>query len=203
MLGSMTPLGERGRNYRWPITVAYFVLGSALGGLALGALLGAIGAVTPLSAGSAAATLVILTVLGAALDSGRLRVRVPTVRRQVNDRWLHRYRSWVYGFGFGAQLGLGVVTVVITWAVYLTFAAAFLSRSPLMGGLIGLLFGTVRALPILIVARVRAPEQLFPVHFKLERAATLSRRLTWASEAVIAGIGGVALLGAALRVTGG
>jgi hypothetical protein len=72
-----------------------------------------------------------------------------------------------------------------------------------MGGLIGLVFGTVRALPILIVARVRDTEQLFPVHFKLERAATLSRRLTWASEAMIAGLGGAALLGAALRVSGG
>ena len=203
MLGSITPLGERGRNYRWAITVAYFVLGSALGGLALGSVLGAIGAVAPLSTRSAAAILVILTIIGAALDSGWFRVRVPTVRRQVNDLWLHRYRSWVYGFGFGFQLGLGVVTVVITWAVYVTFAAAFLSRSPVMGGFIGLVFGAVRALPILIVARVREPEQLFPVHFKLERAATLSRRLTWASEAVIAALGGVALLSAALRVSGG
>src|SRR2546427_2574471 len=159
MLGSMTPLGERGRNYRWAVTVAYFVTGSALGGLALGAALGAIGAATPLSTRSAAAILVMLTILVAALDSGWFRASVPTVRRQVNDLWLHRYRSWVYGLGFGFQLGLGVVTVVVTWAVYLTFAAAFLSRSPVMGALIGLVFGAVRALPILVVARVREPEQ--------------------------------------------
>ena len=38
---------------------------------------------------------------------------VPGPRRQVDERWLDRYRGWVYGVGYGSQLGLGIVTVVI------------------------------------------------------------------------------------------
>ena len=43
MLGSINPLGERGRRSRWAVTVAAFVAGSAASGLAAGLLLGAAG----------------------------------------------------------------------------------------------------------------------------------------------------------------
>ena len=36
MLGSITPLGERGRGSRWWVTVTAYVLGSTLAGVALG-----------------------------------------------------------------------------------------------------------------------------------------------------------------------
>ena len=31
---------------------------------------------------------------------------VPSPGRQVNHRWLDEFRGWVYGLGYGAQLGL-------------------------------------------------------------------------------------------------
>jgi hypothetical protein len=31
----------------------------------------------------------------------------PSWQRQVDERWLTTYRGWVYGAGFGFQLGAG------------------------------------------------------------------------------------------------
>ena len=86
--------------------------------------------------------------------------RLPTNHRQVNERWLDEYRGWVYGLGYGFQLGLGVVTIVTSAATYLTFVAAFLCHSVLGGLAIGLTFGLVRALPVLLTAPVRTPAAL-------------------------------------------
>ena len=36
----------------------------------------------------------------------------------MNEEWLTSYRGWVYGAGFGAQLGTGVVTIVTSPIVY-------------------------------------------------------------------------------------
>ena len=44
MLGSITPLGERGRGSTWWVTVSAYIAGSAVGAAALGAALGGIGA---------------------------------------------------------------------------------------------------------------------------------------------------------------
>ena len=49
MLGSITPLGERGRGSRWGVTVSAYLVGSAAGGAALGATLGTLGQPLPLS----------------------------------------------------------------------------------------------------------------------------------------------------------
>src|SRR5437588_3889490 len=104
MLGSITPLGERSRNSRWSLTLLYFMAGSALGGTTAGTILGAIGSRIHLSPTTATALLVGLVAVGAAVDSRLIAIRIPSPRRQVDDAWLRRYRSWVYGLGFGVQL---------------------------------------------------------------------------------------------------
>ena len=43
MLASITPLGERGRDSRWGVTVTAFVLGATAAGAALGAVMGLAG----------------------------------------------------------------------------------------------------------------------------------------------------------------
>ena len=43
------------------------------------------------------------------------------------------YRGWVYGVGFGAQLGLGFITLVACAAIYCAFAIEFLSGSVMRG----------------------------------------------------------------------
>ena len=163
MLGSITPLGERGRNRRWGITVTTYMAGSVLGGVATAGALGALGAVAgvgdrPVSARLAVLAAVVALGLAADLRLGGL--RLPTIHRQVNEDWMVRYRSWVYGFGFGFQLGLGVVTIVTTSAIYAMLMASLLSGSAAAGALIGAVFGLVRGGAVFAVAGVRRPEQV-------------------------------------------
>ena len=63
----------------------------------------------------------------------------------------------MYGLGFGVQLGLGVVTIVTTAAVYLTWVAAFLSGSVAVGAAVGAAFGLARAVPVLGSGSLRTP----------------------------------------------
>jgi hypothetical protein len=45
MLGSITPLGERGRDRVWGRTVVALIVGGALGGAAIGAAAGLVGSI--------------------------------------------------------------------------------------------------------------------------------------------------------------
>ena len=161
MLGSITPLGERGRNSRWGITVTAFVLASTAAGTLFGGALGALGNLAG-GPGSTAALVVLGVALFVALvlDLGIAGLRLPTVDRQVDDRWLYEFRGWVTGVGFGFQLGLGVVTIVTTALTYVTFLAAGLSGSAAAGALIGGLYGAVRGLGVLGSARVDSTKRL-------------------------------------------
>jgi len=196
MLGSITPLGERGRGSTWWVTVTAYVVGSMLGGVALGAALGALGArVMPgPSEGVRLAILGSAVAIGLALDTGLAGVRLPSVHRQVDEAWRTRYRGWVWGLGFGVQLGLGVVTIVTTSTVYATWAATAVSGGALAGAAIGATFGLARALPVLGVAGVRRPDQLLRVDEAVRRLAMPARRATYATGAALAT---AALLGAA------
>jgi hypothetical protein len=187
MLGSITPLGERGRGSRWWLTVTAYVAGSLAGGIATGAALGWIGAtVTALAPASRLALLGSLIVVALAFDVGLFGTRVPSVRRQVDERWRTRYRGWVWGLGFGVQLGVGALTIVTTSTVYATWAAAMLSGGAVAGASIGASFGLARALPVFAVARVRRPDQLLRVDAVLGRLAAPARRTSSAAVAVLA-----------------
>ena len=123
-------------------------------------------------------------------------LHAPGPRRQVNEEWLHRYRGWVYGAGFGLQLGLGVTTIVSTAAVYATAAAAVLAGSATAGAAVGAAFGAARAATLLAAGRVREPRAL----------ARLDRRLhAWerpARAAALAAEGGLVIAAAALALVG-
>jgi hypothetical protein len=187
MLASITPLGERGRNSRWWLTVAAHLAGAAVAGAALGALLGLLG--TPLPDGRVPLAFAAgLAVVGALVDARVGGVRLPTVHRQVDDGWLDQYRGWVYGLGFGFQLGLGVTTVVTTPAVYLTLVLALLSGSWPAGLVIGLVFGAGRGLAPLTTRRIRHPEQLRQRHRRFAALEAPTRRLTVTGQA-LAGVG--------------
>ena len=161
MLASIHPLGERARGQRFSVTVVALTVGSIGGAAILGLLLGGLGslvrgddgAVTPRAALLAAAA-----VLAAVVD--RRRGRVPSWHRQVNEDWLTQYRGWVYGFGFGAQLGVGVLTIVTTAAVYLTWIAAALTASPVIGLVVGASFGLARSVPLFASASLVTPRAI-------------------------------------------
>ena len=171
MLASITPLGERARGSRWGVTVAFFAAGSVVAAVAVGALAGELGRLTwPGPSGRWEPRLAVLAVALAAaiaLDAGAGGIRIPSVRRQVNEDWLREYRGWVYGLGFGLQLGLGVSTIVTTAAVYVTLLAAWLSGDPLLGAAITGAFGAARAASLLAGVGATRPDRLVALHARM------------------------------------
>jgi hypothetical protein len=187
MLGSITPLGERARQQRWSVTFISHVLGATAGGAAFGAFLGFVGApLVELLAGLS--NLLPLAALVGAMGAGLLidlhisRFGLPTVHRQVRQDWLTSYRGWVYGAGFGVQLGIGVATVVVTSTVYTCLLGAALSGSATRGCLIGGTFGLCRGLTLVSVARVTASQRLAALDRRLAQWASRSRRLVIAAQ---------------------
>ena len=156
MLSSIHPLGERARHNRWAITATAFTIGAVIVGAAIGALAGLAG-----SAFDGAwrwAAVGATTLLAGLLDISR--VTPPGPRRQVNEDWIGTFRGWVYGIGFGAQLGAGAATYVVTWGVWATLVAAFLAGGPLPGAIVGATFGIGRSVLLLLAGRVDRPSRL-------------------------------------------
>jgi hypothetical protein len=170
MLASITPLGERGRQAHWAVTVTAFMLGATSAGGAAGGLLGAAGALTLPDGADVRVRLGVLAVaLVAAVALDARAERVPGPRRQVNEGWLDEYRGWVYGLGYGAQLGTGIVTVVSSAATYVTLLAAFLTRDPMGGAAVVGCYGLLRGLQPVLTARVQSPAALIALHRRLDR----------------------------------
>src|SRR5947209_3764262 len=168
MLASITPLGERGRQSIWAVTVAAFALAAiAAAGLA-GAVLGALGA-TVLPAAADLRWAGLLVALVAALGLEAAPRPVPGPRRQVDPGWLDRYRGWVYGAGYGAQLGLGVTTIVSSAATYVALLAAFLTARAWAGAIVLGCYGAVRGLTPLAAAGVSNQRKLLDFHRGLAR----------------------------------
>jgi sulfite exporter TauE/SafE len=194
MLASIHPLGERARDRRWGVTVGAYVAASTAAAVLLGAVLGGVGDLLGLSSAVTAALVVALAALALAFDLRLGGLRLPTVRRQVDEDWLGRYRGWVVGVGFGAQLGLGVVTIVNTAAVYLALALALLTGSVAAGAVVGATFGLVRGLLILVVGRVRRPDQLRAALRRVHAWRPVSERIGIAVQAgVLVAAGAVAV----------
>ena len=173
MLTSITPLGERGRGNRYAVTLTAYVLGCLLGGAAIGALLGLAGSLLPTLPSLLLAGVACL--LAAVADA---RGWLPIGRRQVDEDWLARYRGWVYGLGFGVQLGLGVVTIVTSAATVVALAIALLTQSVAGGLVVGLVFGGARALPALLLGRADSHDSLRRMAAGLERRAAPAARVT-------------------------
>jgi hypothetical protein len=171
MLASITPLGERGRQSRWGVTVAFFLAGATVAGAAAGALIGAIGSLAVSPAGVPARTrlAVLAGAVAVAIMLDAFPRAVPGPRRQVNERWLDEYRGWVYGAGYGSQLGLAVTTVVSSAATYVAVLAALLAGSAGAGAVVLGCFGAVRGLTPLAASRVRSQRQLLELHGALAR----------------------------------
>jgi hypothetical protein len=193
MLSSITPLGERGRGRRFAATASWFVGGAALGGLLTGAGMAALAwavASTGWSAGWLAGLAAAALAVAAAGDLGLLGFRIPLLRRQVNERWLDQYRPWVYGAGFGWQIGTGLTTYVMTMAVFATIIVAALTASPLLAASVGLVFGLARGAAVLVGAGITTPEALRRVHRRFDAW----RRPVWLAVVVVQAVLGAALV---------
>lgn len=167
MLATITPLAERGRGHRYRTTVLWFVGGALVGGATLG-LAGAACALAvralepgPLAqAGLAAAA----ALVAAASDTPLVRLSVPVHHRQVNERWLDGFRPWVYGAGFGWQIGVGLATYIKTAAVYLMLVLAVLTGDARVALVVGIVFGLVRGLAVLLGRSITDSDSLARFH---------------------------------------
>ena len=133
-----------------------------------------------------------LLLLGLALDLGTGGLALPSWRRQVDEQWLTRYRGWVYGLGFGVQLGLGVVTIVTSATTYAAVLLAAWSGHLGVGLAIGGTFGLLRALPSLGLRRVTDRDALHRVFARVE---------SWANPADIVARVALAAVAATLVAT--
>ncbi len=186
MLSSIHPLGERSRNNRWAVTITAFTLGSVAAAAAVGAALGAVGSFLD------PPTWVIMAVVAVTGLLDLLGVAPPGPERQVNERWIDTYRGTVYGFGFGAQLGAGLATFVVSWGVFAVLAAELLSGSASGGAIIGTAFGLGRAAMPLASGWVDRPTRLTAFHVQLAR---LARPVHLSSAAIIIGVAALAAIG--------
>jgi hypothetical protein len=189
MLSQLTPMAEAGRGRAFGKTAAWFVAGAMLGGCTLGAAI-AVGAdlcaASRLGTTAAVALVAISALAAAAVDARVLGFGPPFVRRQVNQDWLLEYRSWVYGGGFGWQIGAGITTYVMTAAVPLMIVIGVLGARPAAAFGIGLLFGFVRGLAVLLTARLRSPAALTSFHRRFAALAEPVRRAVIAVEVAVA-----------------
>lgn len=178
MLSSITPMTEAGRGNRFGVTAAWFTVGGIVGGLTTGLAAAIVAAglgALDLADGSRWAIAAVLAVATAAIDLGVTGIDLPIFKRQVNDAWLRRYRSWVYGAGFGWQIGTGVATYIMTAAVFLTVGLAALTADPVQALLVGFVFGAVRGSAVFIGRSGTTPAALGRIHARLDALAPASR----------------------------
>lgn len=190
MLSSIHPFGERARQQRYGTTASAFLLGSAIGGIVLGAVLAAFAAAVGVLGSLPYVAMAVLVV--AALWE-LLRLPVPSIARQVNEDWLTRYRGWVYGIGFGVQLGVGFATYVKSSLTYGVALAAVLYGSPSVALLAGAVFGLVRGLSIFLTRRVETPGRLREMFSQIGQTQRRMQILGSAGVAAFAliGLGGL------------
>lgn len=196
MLSSITPLGERAKHNSWTLTATAYVTGSAVGGAALGLVLSPLAWLAGgVSVTTALVLLSTLLVCAAALDA--VGVPRPSLPRQVDENWLTAYRGWVYGAGFGVQLGFGLVTIITSWSMWAVVAAAVLAGaglpSPALASVaIGTTFGLARGLVLLAARNADDPERLAELHQRIARGAARTSRATTVSLAAL-GVAGIAV----------
>lgn len=179
MLSTITPIGEQGRNNRYWKSVTWFIAGAVLGGATLSLL--TVGLATGVEAMELAGStrVGIAAVLAAVTLASDLQLggfRLPAHRRQVNEEWLMQYRSWVYGGGFGWQIGVGVATYITTSAVYLMIAVLALTASPLAAFTTATGFGLVRGLAVLLGRGLTTPQKMMALHRRLDELLPAAQR---------------------------
>ena len=171
MLSTVTPMAESGRGRRWSVTAAWFVAGAVLGGLTLGALMAGLAALVGafgLSSSAALTVAAVAALLCAASDLDPFGIHIPFHGRQVNERWLDQYRAWVYGGGFGWQIGVGLATYITTAGIYLTIVLAALTGNPVVAVALGTAFGLARGLAIFAGRNITSTDRLLAVHRRFD-----------------------------------
>jgi hypothetical protein len=194
MLSTITPMTEAGRGHRFRVTAWWYVIGAIAGGAALGGVIaflaywvGRLDLSDPtrliLVAGAA--------LIGVVSDGRLLGFQLPGHDRQVNEHWLDRYRAWVYGSGFGWQIGFGLSTYIMTSAVYLVVVVGALTGSVPNAWLLGILFGLIRGMAVFASGEIKDRETMAAFHRRFEQLRQPVRKATIAVIGVVGIVAGV------------
>jgi len=198
MLSSIHPFGERSRNNTFRRTATAHVLGSLVGGSLLGlcaGLLGLVlGLVVDLSSTTRTIVIVVFSIFALGVEATSRERMLPTRARQVNENWIQNYRGWVYGGGFGAELGFGISTIITTPLIHLLVLAMVLAGSLSASVMLGAVFGFFRGATVLTARNVDSPEALRALHRRLDALRSRSRSGAVASLAIASLIGLTAVL---------
>ena len=149
------------------------------------------------------ATVLLLVAAGslvAVASDGRLGgFQLPGHDRQVNERWLDQYRNWVYGAGFGWQIGVGLATYIMTGGLYLLILVAALGGSVTDALILGTVFGLIRGLAVFAAGGITNQGALNDFHRAFERWRQPVRKLTIAAIALVGIVAGLSA-GSALGI---
>jgi hypothetical protein len=152
MVETIGPTGHTGGRRTTLAACATFLPGALAGGIAtFGAL--AVGGQLLHGAGgrvayAAAAAIAVL----AALAEARAAPIAPQIRRQLPEHWRRAMPMPLAAALYGALLGLGFTTFVLSFGVWALAAICFAVGEPELGLLVGVAFGLGRALPIVALA---------------------------------------------------
>ena len=199
VLSTLNPVSERGRGHRFSTTAAWYVAGAVAGGALLGsgcALLAGLVRLLSLPTGWTWGLALAAAVVAVASDSRAVGFALPDHPRQLDERWLVTYRRWIYAGGFGLQIGTGYATYIMTAAVHLTVVLAALTGSPAEAFRVGVVFGAVRGLTLLLAAAATSPERLRALLAGVDRLDAISLRVAMVASATVGVVAAWALGGA-------
>lgn len=140
-----------GHAVRWLVSGAItFWVGSVVAATCLGAVLGFIGALAGAEAWGLLG-LVVIVLLYVNHQVGLSGWRVPSTCWQVPQEWAWAGRMR-FSLVFGLLLGLGLVTIVKSWGIYVVVGGAFAQGDVLSGASIVGMFGLARGMPMILMS---------------------------------------------------
>jgi hypothetical protein len=141
MVETFTP-AVCGSRPRQRLALAVFALGTLVASAALGAALGFSGSFIGTRPALIAAA--ILAFLAALREAGVVRLPVPQSRKQVPERWRYDLPLPVWSAGYGAGLGVGILTFQPVATFWVACAAALALGRPLLAAACFSLYGAGR-----------------------------------------------------------
>jgi hypothetical protein len=150
MVETITP-AVCGTRKRQLVALGLFAVGAVAAAAGLGGLLGLAG--SAVGSGAALVAALALAVLGALREAGILRFPLPQSKRQVPERWRFELPLPVWSLGYGAGLGLGVLTYQPVATFWVACAAALALGRPVAGAFAFALYGVGRTAVLLLPAR--------------------------------------------------
>jgi hypothetical protein len=142
MVETFTP-AVCGSRSRQRLALVLFSVGALIASAALGAALGFAGSLIGRTPALVAAA--IIAALAALRETGALRLPLPQSRRQVPERWRSELPLPVWSAGYGAGLGIGVLTFQPVATFWVACAAALALGRPMLAAVCFALYGAGRA----------------------------------------------------------